>query len=499
MDQLIMSFANFIAINEAVDNNIRNIQQALKNKGYGNLLGTSGPNRDGVDGMLGSKTKAAIIAFQKANGIKQTGFVGPVTAPKLGVQPMSSSRKSTPSAAAQSAKPTTTTPFWAHPLNPTKRTQPSTQAKPAAQTAQPNLAKPTAQPVKPAPTKTAAPAKTAPVENTSCPSVKNSPYLREFAADVEWYKRDLMKKLRFAKDPYEYIDDLVRKDAKIYSASGVETRTACEIALTGRRPSLRNKNVFVVDTLKQTVYLFGKPDQNSDIRPLIARDVMQSGSQQQKNDAQALASAFMTLNQVAVSIGAEVMPDGRWLDAKTKTDVSGKVWNTVTREGNRMLPAGKYDVYGALRDPNYAGSGNNVLALKNWDGKYISQALHGIVKSNPDRVKLNNLAASIVKNPEDDKQMQEFINMVETGGINLKVTFGCIGLTSRFLAKVQPYLKDAIVLNLAEDQNNYLVQNTEEFFEAGSKTPDENTLLANVGAVKVGGFPEQSTDQTYYA
>lgn len=82
-------------INEATGNsNIVAIQTALKPK-YGNLLGTTGPNNDGIDGVYGKNTKNAIMAFQKDNGIKPTGFVGKVTAPKLGVQPMTGKGVST--------------------------------------------------------------------------------------------------------------------------------------------------------------------------------------------------------------------------------------------------------------------------------------------------------------------------------------------------------------------------------------------------------------------
>jgi len=77
---------------EAANETIRAIQAALKAKGseYANMLGTSGPNKDGVDGVYGTNTKNAIKKFQAANGIAQTGFVGKLTAPKLGVSPMSS-------------------------------------------------------------------------------------------------------------------------------------------------------------------------------------------------------------------------------------------------------------------------------------------------------------------------------------------------------------------------------------------------------------------------
>ena len=52
-------------ITESVDPTIIKIQQALKDKGYD--IGTSGPNKDGIDGIYGPKTKAAISQFQIAN------------------------------------------------------------------------------------------------------------------------------------------------------------------------------------------------------------------------------------------------------------------------------------------------------------------------------------------------------------------------------------------------------------------------------------------------
>ncbi len=52
----------------------KQIQRALKNAGY-----YDGP----IDGKIGPKTKAAIIKFQKANGLKADGIVGKRTSAEL--------------------------------------------------------------------------------------------------------------------------------------------------------------------------------------------------------------------------------------------------------------------------------------------------------------------------------------------------------------------------------------------------------------------------------
>ncbi len=55
---------------------VRQIQTVLKSKGYytGN-----------IDGIFGTKTKNAVTAFQKANGLKVDGIAGPETLKALGI------------------------------------------------------------------------------------------------------------------------------------------------------------------------------------------------------------------------------------------------------------------------------------------------------------------------------------------------------------------------------------------------------------------------------
>lgn len=65
---------------------IKGIQQALINKGYS-------VGKNVVDGIYGPDTKRAIINYQKANGIKPTGIVGPITSKSLGIKPQTNTSK----------------------------------------------------------------------------------------------------------------------------------------------------------------------------------------------------------------------------------------------------------------------------------------------------------------------------------------------------------------------------------------------------------------------
>ena len=60
-----------------VTQDVKKVQEALKNKGH---------NPGSIDGVMGSQTRQAIKAFQKANGLKETGSLDAETAENLGVE-----------------------------------------------------------------------------------------------------------------------------------------------------------------------------------------------------------------------------------------------------------------------------------------------------------------------------------------------------------------------------------------------------------------------------
>lgn len=59
------------------------LQMLLTDLGHGSLLGTNGPNEDGIDGGYGRSTASAVKAFQKEQGLKETGFVDKDTSKAL--------------------------------------------------------------------------------------------------------------------------------------------------------------------------------------------------------------------------------------------------------------------------------------------------------------------------------------------------------------------------------------------------------------------------------
>lgn len=82
-------------INEQSSDRTTKIQKILKQKGYGKLLGTTGPNKDGIDGVYGQNTVNAVKAFQKDNKIKETGYVGKLTGSALGLDVVTPTKTTT--------------------------------------------------------------------------------------------------------------------------------------------------------------------------------------------------------------------------------------------------------------------------------------------------------------------------------------------------------------------------------------------------------------------
>lgn len=69
------------------DQTVRGVQAALVKLGkpYSTIMGNAESGKDGVDGIIGPKSKEALTLYQKNNGLVQTGEVDDATCKKLGV------------------------------------------------------------------------------------------------------------------------------------------------------------------------------------------------------------------------------------------------------------------------------------------------------------------------------------------------------------------------------------------------------------------------------
>ena len=252
-----------------------------------------------------------------------------------------------------------------------------------------------------------------------------------------------------------FIDRMINRDAQMFKQTipAISQQGACEVASVGKRPQYDNKNIFVVDSPNKRIFLFSAKDKNG-ARNLVAQDIIIDGKNKQRNDAVSVANAFKNYGEVFDELKNKLK--------RVPTD--DEVWDVFDKEKTRFLPAGIYQGSSTSSDHNDAGEGQNVLHIKNWLGKPIGQALHGYYKGD-NRVPFMVRALSIVKNPNNPKEIEKFSEEMKNSGLKMDFSFGCINLPPRFTKYLSQYGPNSFVFNIAEDNTNYLVQNTENYFE----------------------------------
>jgi peptidoglycan hydrolase-like protein with peptidoglycan-binding domain len=371
------------------------IQQALVDAGY-----DIGPT--GVDGKFGSNTRAAVIKYQKNNGIKQTGNVGPVTGGKLGVQPLVGGTTTQTQTTGQK-----------------QTTQTQTQGTSGCQVIG---------------------SKTSGIQDLS----------QIVASFSKSYP---------SVEPYALINRTINKYAEAYKSQGIPQRTACELGLIQIRPGYKDKNAFIVDTLNKILYLYNNKGQ------FIGKTDIISGKNKQSVDPKVIAKSLMTWDEQTKSLGF------KWLDNKGYVDQTGKnrkydpeiIYSDTDKSKTRFLPKGIYTTSGLGSDSDYAGKTQNVLSL--YDGnKNLAQAIHGYYVEQPRTAALKK-AAQVLSNPNDKRVSKEFMDLVANNQVNLSQSYGCINVPENFVPYLRKYGPNSYVFNMGEDKQNYLVQNTENYFE----------------------------------
>jgi len=296
--------------------------------------------------------------------------------------------------------------------------------------------------------------KTPTQEVGGCPSVGNSPYFRDLPGMVSYWKKQYPN-FKTDQEVIGLIDRMINRDAQMFKQTipAISQQGACEVASVGRRPQYDNKNIFVVDSPNKRIFLFSAKNKDG-ARKLVAQDIMIDGKNKQRNDAVSVANAFKTYGEAFDQLKNKLK--------RVPTD--DEVWGLFDKEKTRFLPAGIYQGTSTGSDQNDAGEGQNVLYIKNWLGKPIGQALHGYYKGD-NRVPFMIRALSIVKNPNNPKEIENFTKEMENSGLKMDFSYGCINLTPRFVKYLQQYGPNSFIFNIAEDNKNYLVQNTENYFD----------------------------------
>jgi hypothetical protein len=193
----------------------------------------------------------------------------------------------------------------------------------------------------------------------------------------------------------------------------------------------------------------------------------------------------MTWSEEVTSLGF------KWVDGKGYVDQTGKnrkyddelVYSNVDKNKARFLPKGIYTTSGLGGNAHYAGKTQNVMNLMQGD-KVLAQAIHGYVPEQP-RIAALKKAAQVLSNPNDKKVAKEFMDLVSSGNVNLSQSYGCINVPENFLPYMRKYGPNSYVFNLGEDKQNYLVNNTTNYFDKmmnSESCPSPQSL----GAIPVG-------------
>lgn len=292
----------------------------------------------------------------------------------------------------------------------------------------------------------------------TCPNIEDSPNFRpqELSSAIDSVRKRTLNLPISDKWILNYANSTINKDAKYYKnlIPTLSTQSACEVASIGIRNKYYGKNVFIVDSPNKRIYLFG-PSNTDGKRTLIAQDIIIDGKVKQRNDAESVANAFVDYNQRFEKLKKELK----------RNPTENEVWASFDKDKSTFLPAGIYKGTSTYRNPHYAGTSTNVLAFDNWLGVDASQALHGYVLDEPRRVAAMKKALSVVKDPSNTQQIEEFMTLLKSGGLSMDFSYGCINVPERFIPYIVQYGPGAFIFNIAEDNANYLVQNGENFFD----------------------------------
>ena len=284
-----------------------------------------------------------------------------------------------------------------------------------------------------------------------CPTIsKNSTNIVDLNKISEHYKND-----------WNTINETLNYYASFYYKKiGIkEVRMSCEAALICLRPNENRKNVIIVDTRTQFIYLFG-PEVK-----FIAKDAIISGSDKQSTDPSVLAKSINDWNSLVEKTGFKLV-NNKYVDDTGKNRVYSPnvVYEYLKKNNMRYTLPGIYNLGQTRSDKHYAGGNQNLKNLVNSDGKIMANAIHGYMFSDKKRGEALKTAKKYLGDVTNPEAKKEFLDVVSLGTLNLDLSNGCINLTNRFLDILKQYWDNAVVLVMSESETNYLVTNPVNYF-----------------------------------
>lgn len=154
-------------------------------------------------------------------------------------------------------------------------------------------------------------------------------------------------------------------------------------------------------------------------------------------------------------------------DSKTQTCSYSASYGSLEKIAKRFLPKGIYSVSRLGSKEGYVGSGKNVFSLKSSDGGNVAAAIHGIPAGLPERLTASkDLELLLKKDISSGKVPQEYLEAAKKIAY-ANQSFGCIGVPAKFIdnPKVQKLAKGARVFVMGQSNQDFLVQNSSEFFD----------------------------------
>jgi hypothetical protein len=227
--------------------------------------------------------------------------------------------------------------------------------------------------------------------------------------------------------------------------------------------NLDNKPFFIYDPKDNLLYFFDKSLMSSPPK-LIDYTSVVDGADTQKDSKTFTVSDWC---KVSKNKNKKFLLDKPY--NCTDPDTGEKTlpgYSVLTSLKSRFLPKGIYSIGYLSQNKGYAGTGKNQFGLKDSKGIQSAAAIHGIPNIEERLTASKDLEDLLKKNIENGIVPQEYLNSIKTIA-SANQSFGCIGVPAKFIdnPKVKKLAPNSRVFVMGETKQNFLVQNSSEFFD----------------------------------